>query len=137
MFTPHHVSRVTCHVSHVMYHLSPVTCRMSRVRCHPFYFFTLKKIKIGGASRWRVCYQRGLPCLVSDILPLTRTRLSSGKVAIILSQLIQYNILLSQNPLERVWQYIKVKCKSQNIEKKREKIYLFPFETAVALQCAK
>ena len=29
------------------------------------FFFTLKKIgQSGGASRWRVCYQRGLPRLV-------------------------------------------------------------------------
>ena len=50
MFTPHHVSRVTCHVS-------PVTCN--------FYLF--KKIynwQHGGDSHWRVCYQRGLPRLV-------------------------------------------------------------------------
>ena len=53
MFTPHHVSRVTCHVSHVTCHVSPVTCQ------HFFCFFLLS----GGASTWRVCYQRGLPRL--------------------------------------------------------------------------
>ena len=43
-----HVSHVACHVSYVMYHVSPVTCQ--------------KKIGLsGGASRWRLCYQRGLP----------------------------------------------------------------------------
>ena len=47
-FIPHYGSCVTCHVS-------PVTCP----------FFCLKKIGLsGGASRWRVCYQRGLPRLV-------------------------------------------------------------------------
>ena len=47
MFIPHYVSHVTCHVS-------PVTCHVS-----------FKKIgQSGGASRWRVCYQRGLPRLV-------------------------------------------------------------------------
>ena len=39
-----HVAHVTCHVSHVI-------------------FF------IGGASRWRVCYQQGLPRLVYSIFP--------------------------------------------------------------------
>ena len=57
------MSRVTCHVS-------PVTCHMSHVN---FFFYikkTQKKIpsekigQSGGASRWRVCYQRGLPRLV-------------------------------------------------------------------------
>ena len=42
MFTPHHVSCVTCHVS-------PVTCHMSPVTCHFFSFFLFfykKKTKI-------------------------------------------------------------------------------------------
>ena len=51
-----HVSRVTCHMSRVMCHVSRVTCHMSRV--------TKKNGKSGGASRLRVCYQRGLPRLV-------------------------------------------------------------------------
>ena len=51
MFIPHYVLRVTCHLSHV-------TCQM-------LFFLSWKKIgQIGGASRWRVCYQWGLPCLV-------------------------------------------------------------------------
>ena len=54
MFTPHHVSDVTCH-------LSRVTCQMSRVIF--FLFFG----QSGGASQWRVCYQRGLARLVSII----------------------------------------------------------------------
>ena len=41
-----------------------VTCHMSRVRSQvswvSWFFFFLS----GGASRWRVCYQRGLPRLV-------------------------------------------------------------------------
>jgi hypothetical protein len=51
---------VTCHVSRV-------TCQMSPVKCHFFFFFfcTLTKIgQSGGATRRRVCYQRGLPRLV-------------------------------------------------------------------------
>ena len=43
MFTPHHVSHVTCHMSGVTLHVS---------------------LQRGGASWWRVCYQRGLPRLV-------------------------------------------------------------------------
>ena len=35
-------------------------CHMSHVTCH-----RLKKWQSGGASRWRVCYERGLPRLVS------------------------------------------------------------------------
>ena len=68
MFTPHPVSCVKCHVSRVMCHVSRVTCHVSRVNCHMsfFFFFIVKKIwQSGGASRWRVCYQRGLPRLVS------------------------------------------------------------------------
>ena len=42
---------------------------MSHITCHIFifflFFFHVKKIgQGGGASRWRVCYQRGLPRLV-------------------------------------------------------------------------
>ena len=55
-----------CHVSHVTCHVSCVTCHMSHVI---FFFFYVKKIgQSGGASRWRVCYQRGLPRLVSKYL---------------------------------------------------------------------
>ena len=71
-----HMSGVTCHVSPVTCPLSPVTCHMSPVTCKNFVkifllkkkifmYISLKKIgKSGGASRWRVCYQRGLSCLV-------------------------------------------------------------------------
>ena len=75
MFIPLYVSCVMCHMSLVMCHVSHVTCN--------FFFWYLKKKKInkinikflsilwkqigqcGGASRWRVCYQRGLLHLVS------------------------------------------------------------------------
>ena len=46
--------------------LSHVTCDISHVTCHVslfFFFFGLS----GEAYRWRVCYQRGLPRLVSCI----------------------------------------------------------------------
>ena len=50
-----HMSCVTCHVSHVMCHVSHVMCHVSHVTCHFFF----------GEAYWgRVCYQRGLPCLV-------------------------------------------------------------------------
>ena len=47
MFTPHNVSHVRCH-------MSGVRCQVSLVTCQIF----------GGASWWRVCYQRGLSRLV-------------------------------------------------------------------------
>ena len=64
--------------------MSHVTCHVSPVTCHFFitFFYDKKRKKkkvvyptkiigqSGGASRWRVCYQRGLPRLVfskSDI----------------------------------------------------------------------
>ena len=72
MFTPHHVSCVTCHISRVTCHLSPVTCHVSpaHVTCQKYiflhfhykkniyiyYFFTLQKIfdkvveLVGGGS---------------------------------------------------------------------------------------
>ena len=68
MSIPHYVSRVTCHVSHVTCHESPVTCHLSPVTCHMscvIFFNILKKIgQSGGASWWRVGYQRGLPRLI-------------------------------------------------------------------------
>ena len=61
-----------CHVPHVMCHVSRVTCHPSPVTCQKYYLNILIKKKkhsknigqSGGASRWRVCYQRGLPRLV-------------------------------------------------------------------------
>ena len=57
VFTPHHVSHVTCDVSHFACQISHVTCQVSTVRSHMYFFLN------DGASRWRVCYQRGLPSL--------------------------------------------------------------------------
>ena len=61
------MSRVMCQLPHVTCHMSPVKCHMSHVKkkLHFFVcFFLHKKIgQSGGASRWRVCYQRGLPHL--------------------------------------------------------------------------
>ena len=50
---------VTCHVWRV-------TCHMSCVTCHIIYiymYFVWEWGQSGEASRWRVCYQRGLPRL--------------------------------------------------------------------------
>ena len=76
MFTPHHVSCVTCH-------MSCVTCQMSqliffKISCRNFWYKTKEKKekkkkkklilqkngKSIGVSLWRVCYEWGLPCLV-------------------------------------------------------------------------
>ena len=69
------MSCVTCHMSLVRCHLSHVTCQLSHVNIFFFFYIFcvkkkskivhLKKVgKIGEASRWRVCYLRGLPRLV-------------------------------------------------------------------------
>ena len=55
-------------------------CHVSRVTCHMsilFFYFTKKIGQSDGASWWRVCYQRGLPRLVSDSLshPLVKISL--------------------------------------------------------------
>ena len=50
---------VMCHVSHITCHMSPVTCHL-----YFFYFFYLKFfLQSVAASRWRVCYQQGIPHL--------------------------------------------------------------------------
>ena len=64
----------TCHMSHVMC-VSCVTCHVSRVTCHvscvTCIFFLFRQIF--EAYRWRVCYQQGLPRLVSSIRPVRRS----------------------------------------------------------------
>ena len=40
---------------------------MSHVTCHLSFFYVKKIGQSGGASRWRVCYQRGLPRLVQSM----------------------------------------------------------------------
>ena len=68
--TPHHVSHVRCQVSRVTCQVSHVRCHLSGVMCHFFSSFFLLLFFLsffgqsGGASRWRVCYQQGLPRLV-------------------------------------------------------------------------
>ena len=54
------------HVSYVMCHVSRVTCQASPVTFFCLFFLLLVfYLPSGGATRWRTCYQRGLPRLVS------------------------------------------------------------------------
>ena len=61
VFQKNWVTGDTCHMSCVMCHVSCVTCHVSHVMRHVSH---VKKNNNGGASWWRVCYQRGLPRLV-------------------------------------------------------------------------
>ena len=66
MFTPHQVSHVRCQVSGVRCHVSGVT----RIF---FNYISIFFLQFVWASRLRVCYQRGLPHLVStytQVLPV-------------------------------------------------------------------
>ena len=77
LYATWHMSCVTCHVSCVMCHVSCVMCLVSRVKCHMSgftcqvshvtYFFLFSSFfgRSGEAGWWRVCYQWGLPRLVS------------------------------------------------------------------------
>ena len=60
------MSRVTCHMSCVTCHMSHVACHISKKIYSYFLFVFLYSFfrQGGGASWWRVCYQRGLPRLV-------------------------------------------------------------------------
>ena len=84
-----HVSRVTCHMSRVTCHLSPVTCQKMIFLTFNFFSSFLCKKKIGqsgGASRWRVCYQRGLPRLVLYLSALKVSTALAGLSAFISGQ---------------------------------------------------
>ena len=54
--------------------MSRVMCHMSRVTCHIFFIFFFFG-QSGEAYWWRVCYKRGLPCLVSYFLHVWVNRL--------------------------------------------------------------
>ena len=60
---------VRCHLSGVTFHMSPVRCHPSPVMCQVSQVFFCSLFFGQGceASRWRVCYQRGLPRLVSSV----------------------------------------------------------------------
>ena len=66
-------------MSHVTCHMSGVRCQVSGVRCH-ICFFVCFFGHSGGASRGRVCYQRGLPRLVYFIYYLLFWTDSTSKV---------------------------------------------------------
>ena len=55
MFTTPCVSNVTCRMSHVTGHMSQVTFPKTNPQ---------KMVKFSGASRWKICYQQGLPRLL-------------------------------------------------------------------------
>ena len=94
---------VTFQVSHVTCHMSPVTCHISCVTCHFFlsfffFFLSLSFGQSGKASQGRVCYQRGLPLLVSQLKnPYNKAHYSLFEI--ICFQIIQYNIFLSTQTL--------------------------------------
>ena len=58
---------VMCHVSRVPRHESAVTCHISK-----FFFLIFRQLigQVGGAGRWRVCYQLSLPRLVLSPFPV-------------------------------------------------------------------
>ena len=58
------VSHVTCHMSCVTFHMSHVMCHISCVICTFSHFLLNFFGQSFEASRWRVCYQRGLLRLV-------------------------------------------------------------------------
>ena len=62
-----------CHMSHVWCHMSGVTCPVSCV----FFSSSFFSGQIGGATRWRVYYQRGLPRLVSYTYTYPYTQLQT------------------------------------------------------------
>ena len=73
---------------------------MSCAMCHQYFFF----LQIGGASRWRVCYQRGLPHLVSKIIPNFTDFLINPSLAV--------NEPLNQSFIHNGAQCCPVKCYS-------------------------
>ena len=58
----HPPQHVACHMTGVTCHMSLVACHVSHVTCHKFFSFYGQS---GEVYQWRVCYQWGLPHLVS------------------------------------------------------------------------
>ena len=85
----------------------PTMCHMSRVKCHVSLFFSF--LQGCWTSRWRVCYQQGLPHLV----PITNSHWfrypqciqsfykimlkTSGFILCIITQLLAYGVVLQLN----------------------------------------
>ena len=65
----HPPPHITCHVSHVKCHVSGIMChcQVSGVTCQVSQFVIFFFGQSGWAILWRICYQRGLTCLVSYI----------------------------------------------------------------------
>ena len=86
-----------CHVSCVMSHVSRVTCHMSHVTCQnilfTIYFFF--NGKIGRASRWRVCYQRGLPRLFFKYTSCQSCNLNKNQLLVTLAETIKSTYITS------------------------------------------
>ena len=87
MFTPHHVSHVRCHMSRVTCHVSGITCQVLSVNIYLsiyiylyIYLFFFFFFQSDGASRWRVCYERDLPCLVFTYFSPVQLNFSFTKV---------------------------------------------------------
>ena len=82
MFAVPYVPCVTCHMSRA-------TCHVSHVTCQEFKKKYKQMEKSGAASRSRVCYQRGLPCLVFFTNQFDKPKLkllATCKVSLILHQ---------------------------------------------------
>ena len=102
-----HVSRVTCHVSRVTYLVSHVWGHMSQKKIYFLYSV--------GASWWRVCYQRGLPRLVSQCwLPQTLETYLINKLA----RRLLYNI--SHQPKNSLWNFQHSFCPVDVLRHRRE-----------------
>ena len=75
-----HLSHVTCHVSPVTCHVSRLTCHMSHVTFISIYIYFFCR-QSGETSRWRVCFQWGLPRLV--VMKKSRIRARLGPLVLV------------------------------------------------------
>ena len=115
-----HVSRVRCHMSPVKCHVSPVPCQKNYI-----FFFNGKSV---GASRWRVCYQRGLPRLVCNTNCIKVTFVYKPLIKPISHQLFSPQILMFFNCCNITFFYIFFKQKKifYNFASHSQKPYTFP-----------
>ena len=64
MFTPHHVSCVTCHVSHVTCHVSPVTCKKKKLFFVNIYIYIYIYIFLN-KKKWKKWWRYSVEGLLS------------------------------------------------------------------------